>query len=296
MDEIINGIVLSVKQFYYQVLYAQKVEKVAIESLEQCNKHLEKARGFYETGKSPKFDVTKAEIDCANARLDLIKARNDILVALLGLNNTMGISDMPEYTVEDVFAERYPEIKFEMALESAHSNRPDIKIATIQKKSAEYSVSLARKGYYPSLSGSAGYGWSGSDLDSGGNSWNVGLVLNIPLFDGFSTKYGIEEALASLKAVVSEENNLKQSVFLEVKQAYLNFMESVEKMPVAELAVRQAKENLELANGRYEAGVGSPLEVTDARLSYSEARNSYMQAIYEYHDYRAILDKSMGVQ
>lgn len=296
LDEIVNSVIFSIKKFYYQVLYAQGVEEVAVESLEQCNKHLEAAIGFYETGKSPKFDVTTAEVDCANAQLDLIKAKNNTLLALVSLNNAMGISDAPAYTVEDVFAKRYPEIRFETVLESAYSNRPDVKIADIQKKSAEYSVSLARKGYYPSLSGNAGYNWSGSAIDSGDSSWNVGLALNIPLFDGFSTKYGIEESLANFRTAVNTEDNLKQSVFLEVKQAYLNFMESVESMPAAELVVRQAKENLELANGRYETGVGSPLEVTDARLSYSKAQNSYIAAVYEYHNNKAILDKSMGVQ
>lgn len=296
LNEVISQVVLSVKQAYYQVLYAQEVEKVAAEAFEQSKKHLKQAQGFYETGKSPKFDVTKAEVDCTNAQIDMIKAQNSTRIAIVSLNTAMGIPDAPEYTLENTFVNRYHEIKFETALETAYKNRSDMKITAVQRESAEYSVSLARKGYYPALSGSAGYGWNGSGIDSGDDSWNVGLMLNIPIFNGFSTRHKVDEGIANLKAAESREETLKQSVFLEVKQAYLNFQEAVDKIPVAEMVIKQARENMELADGRYETGVGSPLEVTDGRLAYSQAQNGYIQAVYEYHNGKAVLDKSMGVQ
>ena len=81
-----------------------------------------------------------------------------------------------------------------------------------------------------------------------------------------------------------------------MQQAYLNLKEAEERLPAAELAVKQAEENLELANGRYEAGVGNPIEVTDAQVGLSNAKLSYIQALYDYKVALASLERAMGVR
>jgi outer membrane protein len=296
LDDVSSQIVLQVKLAYYQVLQARKAEEVAREAVAQFQKHLEQAQGFYDTGRSPKFDVTKAEVDLGNARLNLINAENATRLAFLNLNNAMGISDAPEYTVEDNLSLRHPEITLDEALKTAYRNRPDLNAAVTVSKSAALSVTLAQKDYYPVLSGSAGYGWNGANFPPGSDSWNVAVTVNVPIFNGFLTKYKVEEARANLKSAKNQEETLRQSVFLEVKQAFLTLQEAVAKIPVAELIVTQARENLDLANGRYEAGVGSPIEVTDSQVSYSQAQYAYIQALYQYQTAQANLDKAMGVK
>ncbi|MFA5393386.1 MAG: TolC family protein [Candidatus Ratteibacteria bacterium] len=296
LGNVSSQIVLQVKQYYYQLLQAQKAEGVSREAVAQYQKHLEQAQGFYETGRSPKFDVTKAQVDLGNARLDLINAENASRIALVNLNNAMGLLDAPEYTVEDNLALRHPEIILADALETAYRNRPDLNAAVTQREAAGLSVDLVRKGYYPTLSGSAGYGWSGGNFPPGNDSWSAGVTLSVPIFNGFSTKYKVDEAGANFQAAKSQEETARQGVSLDVKQAYLTLQSAEAKIPVAELTVTQARENLELANGRYEAGVGSPIEVTDSQAAYSQARYAYIQTLYQYQIAQAGLDKAIGVQ
>ncbi|MFH2068861.1 MAG: TolC family protein [Candidatus Omnitrophota bacterium] len=296
LDEVSGRIVLKVKQAYYQVLQSRKAEEVAREAVAQYQKHLEQAQGFYETGKSPKFDVTKAEVDLSNAKVNLISAENAVRLAFLSLNNAMGVPDASEYTVEDNLSSRHPEITLDEALKTAYQNRPDLKTAATARKSAALSATLAQKNYYPAISGNAGYGWSGDDFSQKDSNWSAGVTLSVPLFNGFSTKHKVEEARANLRSAESQEETLKQGVFLEVKQAFLTLREAIAKIPVAELTVTQARENLELANGRYQAGVGSPIETTDSQVSYSQARYAYIQALYQYQTARANLDNAMGVK
>lgn len=296
LDEVSNQIILKVKEAYYQVLQSRKAEEVAREAVAQYQKHLEQARGFYETGKSPKFDVTKAEVDLGNARLNLINAENTTRLAFLNLNNAMGIPEVPEYAVEDNLFLRHPEIILNEALKTAYQNRPDLKTAALARKSASLSVSLAQKGYYPTLSGNVGYGWSGENFFEPDDNLTAGVTLSVPIFNGFSTKHKVEEARANLRSAESQEETLKQSAFLEVKQAFLTLQEAVAKIPVAELTVTQARENLELATGRYQAGVGSPIEITDSQASYNQAQYTYIQALYQYQTAWANLDKAMGVK
>lgn len=285
--------VFNVQQAYYGILKAKRSMAVAEETVNQYKEHLKQAKGFFEAGTKPKFDVTKAEVDLSTAKLNLIKADNALRLAITTLNNALGIPEAPEYTIEDNLSFHRYDVIFNKALEQAYSSRPDLKATTAKKMAAEESISLAKKDYYPTLSGSATYTKAGKSfpLDNG---WNAGLTLSIPLFSGFLTKNQVEEAKANLRTLTANEEALRQTVFLELQQAYLNLKEAEERIPAAELALKQARENLDIANGRYAAGVGSPIEVTDAEVSLSNANTAYIQALYDYKLYYASIEKAMG--
>lgn len=295
LENVSEQIIFNVKQTYYGVLQARRNRDVSLEAVKQFDLHLEQARGFFEVGTKPKFDVTKAEVDLSNARLNLIKAENALKLALVNLNNAMGITEAPEYTIEDNLSFKKYEMTFEEAMEKAYQNRPDLKSVIAKKQSAESAVELAKKGYYPVLTGTAGYDYAGNSfpLQKG---WNIGATFSFPIFSGFLTKYQVEEAKANLNVLRANEESLRQTVFLEVQQAYLNLKDAEERIPTAELGVKQAEENFEIANGRYAAGVGNPIEVTDAEVSLSNAKTSYIQALYDYKVAWASLEKAMGIR
>ena len=288
-------IILNVKQSYYGVLAAKKNRDVADETVKQFQSHLEQAKGFYEVGTKPKFDVTKAGVDLSNSRLNLIKAVNAFRVAVVTLNNAIGAPDAPEYTIEDNLSFLKYEIVFNEAIERAYKNRQDLTSLVFKRQAAEKSVKLAETGYYPALTGNAAYNRSGEKFPLG-EGWNAGVTLSFPIFSGFLTKYQVEEAKANLDVLKANEELLKQNIFLEVQQIYLNLEEAEERIPVAELAVKQAEENLELANGRYAAGVGHPIEVTDAQVGLINAKLSHIQALYDYKVAQANLEKAMGTK
>jgi outer membrane protein len=295
LENVTDQVIFNVRQTYYGVLQSKRNRDVSMEAVKQFQQHLEQAKGFYEVGTKPKFDVTKAEVDLSNAKLNLIKAENALRLAIVNLNNAMGVPDAPEYILEDNLSSQKYNITFEDALAKAYKDRPDLQSIIAKKQSAEESIKLAKKGYYPLLTGSAAYNWSGEKfpLEHG---WNVGASLSFPLFSGFLTKYQVEEANANLNVLRANEESLRQTVFLEVQQAYLNLKDAEERIPTAELTVKQAEENFEIANGRYAAGVGNPIEVTDAEVSLSNAKTSYIQALYDYKVAWASLEKAMGIR
>lgn len=290
-----SQVVLNVRKAYYGILKATRDSDVAEEAVKQFQQHLEQAKGFYEAGTKPKFDVTKAEVDLSNSRLNLIKAKNALRLAVATLNNAMGVPDAPEYTLEDNLSAEAYGITFEEAIRRAYENRPDLESAISKKHAAERSVILAEKGHYPELNGNASYNWTGENFPLN-EGWNAGVSLSIPIFTGFLTTHQVDGSKAALKVQSANEELLRQTVFLEVQQAYLKLTEAGESIPAAELIVRQAEENLELANGRYKAGVGNPVEVTDAQVSLTSAKTSYIQALYDYKTAHASLEKAMGVR
>jgi len=295
LNNTIIEITFGVKQAYYEVLLSKRNMDVAQESVDSFQKHLDQAQGFYQVGTRAKFDVTKAEVDLSNAKLKLIQAQNSYRVAIITLNNAMGVVEAPEYTVEDNLSYQKYELSFEDALNKAYDNRPDLQALLSQEKAAKKSVELAGLGYLPNLTGSADYKWQGQDFPLA-DGWDVGAAFTWQLFNGFLTKNQVDENKYNLNVVKANQALLKQGIVLEVRQAYLNMQAAEEGIPTAQLVVKQAQENLELANGRYTAGVGNPVEVSDAELAYGNAKYSESQALYNYKIAQASLEKAMGVK
>lgn len=295
LNTISDQVIFNVKQAYYNVLQARRSRDVTADIVKQFQQHLDQAKGFYEVGTKAKIDVTKAEVDLSNARLNLIRAENAVKISWVVLNNAMGMPHAPEYTIEDDLAIHKFEITFDEALKRAYENRPDLKALAAKRDAAQEAVGLARTGYYPVLNGSASYNRSGQDfpLDHG---WSAGVVLTIPLFNGFLTSHQVAEAKANLYVLKANEETLRQQVLLDIQQSYLNLQQASDSIATAELAVQQARENLDLANGRYAAGVGSPLEVTDAFAAYTNAQASYTNALYSYKIAQASIEQAMGAR
>jgi outer membrane protein TolC len=307
LDAVRKQIVFNVKQAYLNLLKSQKNLEVGLEKVQQFQKHLDQAKGFFEVGVKPKFDVTKAEVDLSNARLDLLKAENALRISRSTLNNAMGFPDAPEYSISraDFVPQPYG-IIFEEALQKAYLDRPELKSLATKRLAQEKTIELSKKGYYPNVTGTAGYGWGGTNtvgFGGGGDQnfpwdqgWNIGATLNIPIFSGLSTKYQVDEARASLEVIKANEKTLRQDIYLELQQSYSNLREATDRITTTELAVRQAAENMELANGRYASGVGSPIEITDALVAHSNAQTAQAAAIYDHKIAQASIEKAIGFQ
>jgi outer membrane protein len=296
LENTTDQVILAVKQAYYGVVQAKYNVLVAQDTVKQTSQHLEQAKGFYEVGTHPKFDVIKAEVDLSNAQLNLIKSQNALKISIVSLNNAMGIPDAPEYSIDENMSFARYEITLEDALTKAYQNRPDLKSIVSKKQASERSIELARTGYYPVLTGNASYSWSGEKLSSLEHGWDVGAALTFPLFNGFLTKYQVEEAKANLNILRANEESLRQAIFQDVQQAYLTLRAAEEAIPTAKLGVKQSQENLDIANGRYKAGVGNPIEVTDAEVGLANSRTAYIQALYADKVAQAALEKAMGLR
>jgi len=290
-----DTVVYNVKQAYYGVLAAKRSRDVAAEAVNQYKLHLDQAKGFYEVGTAPKYDVTKAEVDLGNARISLIKAENGVRLALAALNNAMGIIGTLDYGVEDNLAVRTSEISFDDALARAYDNRPDLKSVEARARAGESSVGLAKKGYLPALNGSAGYNYTGNAFPLA-RGWNLGLSLSLPVFNGFLTAAQVTEAKASLGILRANAEAVRQTVFLDVQTAFLDVAQAADLIPVAELNVTAAQENFEIANGMYAEGLGDTIQVADAAAALSNAKLAHIQALYDYQIARAGLEKAMGAR
>jgi len=289
----LDQVVFNVKLAYYDMLKAAKNIEVASETVKQFGQHLEQAKGFFEAGLKPKYDVTKAEVDLSNARLNLISIKKGLGLARVVLKNAMGFPEAPEFEIVDNLRFSPFLVPLDKALVLAFDNRPDLKSLLLKRRAAEQSVELARKGDSPYVSGNASTTYTGDTLsmDSG---WSVGVALSVPIFNGYQTKYQISEAQANADILAAQETTLRQTIQKDLQQGYLNLQEAEERIATTKLAVQQAEENFEIASGRYEAGVGAPVEITDAYVLLVNARTNQIQVLYDYRISQTLIEQTIG--
>ena len=188
------------------------------------------------------------------------------------------------------------EITLQEILQAAYEQRPELLQIKARQLSQEATIKLAKASYYPILSGNATYLFRRVHIDLD-MVWDamIGATLTVPIFSGFSSPNQVAEARANLRNLKAQEETTRQNIRLESEQAFLSLKEAEERVRVTEKALVQAKENFDLATGRYQVGVGSPLEVTDAEVSLANARVNNITALAAYKIAEARIEKAMGL-
>ncbi len=301
-DRVRQDVILNVKQAYFALLLAKRLVTVAQKTLEQSESHLHQATAFFHAGSKPRFDVTRAEVEVNSARLGLINATNAVRIRSIALYNAMGSEPGAVLEVEDVMSAPYALPSYDQLKEEALKIRPEMRKTDADIDAARSRVKAAEAGFFPTLSASGSYNWVHGQSQTGPlfhgdlqDSWNAGIMLSLPLFEGGLTRGKVSEARANLLAVEAQRESLRQSILMEISQAYADIESAKIRIDVMESSLQKARENLSIAQGRYEAGVGPYIEVTDAQVASINAETDHVQALYDYHLAAARLQKAAGV-
>ncbi|HSE91099.1 MAG TPA: TolC family protein [Candidatus Binatia bacterium] len=294
----IDGVILGVKQSYFTYLGLRALVKVQEETVKSRQLLARQAQGFYEVGTRARIDVARAESNLYLAEANLITAQNAVKVAWAILKNAMGLRELPERPlVEDVTMTPIP-YALDEAKQIAFGSRPELKSFDAQRRAQDQLIAVARRGHLPDLLFDANYRRSNSSTAENTfpllGGWQVGLSLLIPIFDGFRTTNRVQETLHTYYVIKSQEELQRQQVALDVEQAYLRLVELQERIKANESALNASKENLDLANGRYQVGVGSIIEATDAQTLYTEAQTTYIRTLYDYKIAEAQFIRAIG--
>ena len=293
-ETIVQLVVVNVQQAYFGLQQTQRLVTVNEEAITQFQKHLDLAKGRFKAGIAPKIDVTTAEVDLSNALLNLITAKNNALVARVTLNNAMGIQTTSPYRVQDPGQAEPYQVSLDEAVARAMQLRPEMISQRAQERAAEAAIKAAQGNFFPTVTSSATYTYSGIEFPLVYN-WNVNGTVNVPIFSGFLTKQQVAQARANLLKTKATGDVLRQTILLEVSQALLNLEAARERLKLTAVTVDQAKERLALVEGRYKAGLSNAVEVTDAEVVLVNALANDVVAMSTYQAAKAQLDRAMGI-
>lgn len=289
-----EDVILNVHAAYYNYVLAQEIVRINEERVAQSNKHLDRAKGFFAVGKIPESEVSKAELEVANAELQLVDARGKSRLAKVMLNSAMGITeinnDPTDYiTAKDVAYEPFNE-DLKNAINGALEYRKEVKASELKIQAWRSALSAAKSQYFPIISASGGTGpYIIQKVDESGLTnnkfkmgYNVGINFAFPIFQGLTVRAEIAEALGGIRIATSQSNVTKQKIIQDVQEKYFSVKVAEERYKASEKIIVQSEKNLKLAEGRFDTGVGSAIEVTDANFSLANARIDRTTALYNY--------------
>ncbi len=282
---------LAVKEAYTNILFAGRLIRVQDQAVQRAELNLRSAKGFFEVGTRPKSDVARAEVDVANARVDLIRARNALRTARVALNTAMAIDvDTPTAVQDNLVFEAVNLDRGQLRGEALRS-RPEYRQSKLRVSAAEATERQTFRSFFPDISGTGSYGGSQPQLNE---NWTLGLSLSWSLFDGGNRVAKYQEAKANLEGARQRVKSTELDIIQNVEQAEIAVEEAQERIQAAQALVASAQENFRLAQGRFDAGVGTILELTDAQLALTQAQNTEAQALADYRIALARLDRAVG--
>ena len=289
-------IIFQARQAFYNALSDCRMVQVKEEAVAQQQEHLDQALAFFSEGVKAKIDVTKAEVDLAKARLDLIKANNSYQVSLVKLSNAMGLGMKGDenYELADPLEVKKITTGLPALLQQAVENRPELKKLAANIRSTIATKKVAEITNLPSISLVGAYNWQGQQFPLP-FYYYYGTQITFTLFDGYLANGQAREAEENIKVLKAQVDSKLQDINLDVKQSYTDLKAALEAVEVSEKSLQQAEENFDLAKGRYNTGVGSAIEFTDARVALTSAKSDHITALTGYKIAFATLEKAIGI-
>jgi outer membrane protein TolC len=230
-------------------------------------------------------------VDVANARVEVIQARNAERLARVALATAMGLPPTTPLQIEDNLIYQPVTLDPARLLEEALRQRPESRQARLQADAAGSQVRRAFRDFFPDITGGGFYGAQRTDFSE---IWELNVGLTWPIFDGGNRIARYREAKANVDAAQARVRATELDVAREVEQAQSNVIETQERIQAAQVAVASAQENFRLAQGRFDAGVGTILELTDAQLALTQAQVNEALALADYRIALARLDRATG--
>jgi outer membrane protein len=297
--------VLGVQVAYYDVLDALQQISVQEASVELLTSELTDTTRRYNAGTVPRFNVLRAEVELANQKPLLIRARNNYRIAKNNLVNQLGFN-VPKNALEDIPLTLSGKLEAEpitldlrRAIDLALTRRTEL-ISLRKTQALRKEDILTAKSYYkPSLQAYGGYDVHNSQLSTDLTYVDYGAIGGVQLvwslFDGRRTKGKVVEATALYERAGVELEDAERRVELEVRTAHSNFIEADEVLKSQQKVLEEADEALRLARARSEAGTGTQLDVLSAQTALTRARTTQALALRNYSVARARLERAVGI-
>jgi outer membrane protein len=244
---------LNVRLAYYGVLADEELVRVREAALRQQKKHLDQIQAMYEVGTRPKIDLTEQRVAVSNAEVDLKQAEEDLAVARARLATAMGIPIDQSPEPANTLRHEVEPGNLSQLLDEAQRNRPDVRSLRDRIDAAHAAVLIARTNFRPTIAFGSLFDYRNLKFPLVYN-WSLGQLLAQNIFNGGADRALISEYEANEEAVKSDLSSLTHRVEQAVYTDLSDFTVAKERIDLAIQTEAEAKESLELAEGRYSTG------------------------------------------
>jgi TolC family type I secretion outer membrane protein len=295
-DSTVQAVFLSAVQAYYQTQATQAALEASREAERAAKTSFAAAEARYLAGSATPADKLQAQTAYSQATLNRITAEGTQKKTGGTLANVIGLDANRSVTLSAPTTEAVPadfDRDVNVLIEEAKRQRPDLIAAEAQVKAAEANADAARAAGKPSISLTA----STTQVNTAGlasHGSSLGVSLSVPLFSGYAPTYRIRAAEAQIEAQQAQMERVRSQVALDVWNAYQNLVTATQSLRTTADLLQSAEQSERVALGRYQAGVGSILDVLNAQSALASARQQRIQSMLDWNIGRATLAQAMG--
>jgi outer membrane protein TolC len=287
-------LIYKVKESYFNILIAKNLLNLAEEKVNLYKKHLQMISAKEKQGMATYQERLKCETEISQANLNFLNASNYYQLCLSSLNLLLGRDINSSFELEDYEIPDDFNLSYEECLKFAYKNRIELKQINIQEEISKSLLNLAKAEKYPSISTTATYEYYDEKYPPKEATYNIGILFTFPLYDGGSRNSNVEKAKIQVELKKIQEEKIKQSISLEVKEAYQNLISAKERMKIAEIYLKQTEENLKMIEKKYNLGMANLIELLDVKNLYIQANTDYIKEKYNFYISKAKLEKVIG--
>ena len=290
---------LNVMAFYMQVLYGKEQVEIARRQTELSAEQLQKTQQLFENGRIAEADVYESRAQLATDQANLTQMETDLALSLLTLTQALEIEDSEDFEVstpEAFFANQSFELDTpQSTITLALMNQPSMEAARLRLQKSHYDLKVAKSAWYPSLDFYAGYSnglyhyFSDNYPNTPVNEQlkrnsraQLGVSLNIPIFNGMKTKYRVKMTELSIDDQQLTLENTEKTLRKEIRQAYGNARAAKQKMEAMENSLEASRIAYDYAKGGFEMGKKTLLELNESKIRFHKAESDLLQARYDY--------------
>lgn len=280
-------IIQNVKKAYLGVLVAQERIKLLDLNIIRLDSNFKNLQALNKSGFAENIDADRLEVQLNNLKIEKQKIENFSTLGYLALKFQMGLA----LTENVIVTENLDSYKNEMNINNeaiVYDNRPEYELLTIQKKASELELKNLKFGRLPSLAAFGNLGANTGSFDFKGvfnNTYyqfsNIGLSLKLPIFDGTQRYYKTSAAKLKMQKSDNDIKNLKNVIDMQSQTAKINLDNNRKSLENNDRNMALAKRVLDVVQKKYQAGVGSSIEVTNAESEYKAAYINYYTTLYD---------------
>ena len=291
----ISDITFETKKAYYNVVLAKRTLNTVNEIYKDVEKHLSEANSYYKAGLVSELDVMRAKAKLSEVKQKIVQAENAVDISKAYLNFVIG-KDLPkDFEPNETIVPTSLNASYEDVEKMALENRIELKIYEKKSELAKENKKVISSQNKPVVAIQGEYKYEGTDLTEEDPQWQIGIVGSWNIYTGGSTSSQVDEASSTIGKVQNGIDLAKSSIKIDVKKAYLDMVNSVESIKVAEQTLTQATEANRMASVSYSTGYGSSMEKMDAEAFLEQAKNTYDNAINQYIVAKYNLEKATGM-
>ena len=295
---VLQSMLYSVRAAYYGMRRAEAKETVAKEALSLSKNHLERAERLFKSGVAAKGDVLRTKVAVAEAEMNLIRAQNAVALSVPALERAVGAAvDKNELKASGTALPAATSVSdVSQDIQSiALENRAEIKMYTLLSKQADKIARAAQGQLLPQIMAVGALTSVDNEFFPNENGeWRLGLAAYWTIFDNGEISAKTKQAKYKAKELLFMVEDMKNVVKMEATQAELNLRSAKSRLDVARRRLAEAEEDYRIAVKRYDANVGTNLDMLDARLSLTNSRTEFVDSLYDIETAKANLIFAIG--